>query len=369
MKIIHVILGKANPNKMNGVNKVVNSLALAQTELGNDVKVWGITKNPIHNYPDRPYSTRLFKDLEKFSLPEGFEDAVLEEDLTTIFHIHGGFIPQFYSISVLLSDCDLNYIYTPHGSFNTIAMKRSWFKKRIYFYLYERKIIQHAKSIHFVGESEISGTNKLIKLKNHCLIPNGETVGDSSIELAVEHQKNPVFGFCGRLDIHTKGLDILLNGFSDYLNNHEGKGILWIIGDGGDKKELLELTKTLNLQSKVKYLGAQYGAQKLELFRKLDCFVLTSRNEGLPGVVLECAALGVPSIVSESTNVNKIKDYNAGLVLNTNTPHCLSDAFNTASTWLKEGVLIEKKKAAQEMIRNEYDWLVIAQKMVSIYAA
>ena len=369
MKIIHVILGKANPNKMNGVNKVVNSLALAQTELGNNVEVWGITKNPVHNYPKISYTTRLFKDLEKFSIPEGLEESVLKEKLTTIFHIHGGFIPQFYSISMLLIHSGLNYIYTPHGSFNTIAMKRSWFKKRIYFFLYERKIIRHAKSIHFVGESEISGTNKLIKLKNHCLIPNGETIGNSSIEPSPENQKNPVFGFCGRLDIQTKGLDILLNGFSEYLNKHGGKGILWIIGDGGDKEELLELTKALNLQSKVKYLGAQYGAKKIELFRKLDCFVLTSRNEGLPGVVLECAALGVPSIVSKSTNVTKIKDYNAGLILSKNTPNCLSEALKTASTWIKEGSLIEKKKAAQEMIRNEYDWTVIARKMVTVYAA
>ena len=28
MKIIHIVLGKANPNRMNGVNKVVHNLAL-----------------------------------------------------------------------------------------------------------------------------------------------------------------------------------------------------------------------------------------------------------------------------------------------------------------------------------------------------
>ncbi len=369
MKIIHVILGKANPNKMNGVNKVVNSLALAQTKLGNNVEMWGITKNPVHNYPNREYKTRLFKDLEKFSLPEGLEEALLEEDGTTIFHIHGGFIPQFYTISLLLLDYQYKYIYTPHGSFNTIAMKRSWLKKRIYFYLYERKIIQNAKSIHFVGKSEIKGTQRLIKINSHCLIPNGETVEPSVLENKIENDKNPVFGFCGRLDLHTKGLDILLNGFSKYLKKHDGKGVLWMIGDGGDKKELLELTKKMNLQSKVKYLGAQYGDKKIGLFQKLDCFVLTSRNEGLPGVVLECAALGVPSIVSESTNVSKISEYNAGLILQKNNSECLANAFKTASDWKANRELKNKKEGAKKMIKNEYDWNIIAKKMITVYAA
>ncbi|MFT6199305.1 MAG: hypothetical protein ACJAQ2_001077, partial [Vicingaceae bacterium] len=51
LQVIHVLLGKANPNRMNGVNKMVNSLAEHQSIIGKDVTVWGITKNPVHNYP------------------------------------------------------------------------------------------------------------------------------------------------------------------------------------------------------------------------------------------------------------------------------------------------------------------------------
>lgn len=367
MKIIHVTLGKANPNKMNGVNKVVNSLAISQSHLGHEVEIWGITKNPVHNYPERVYSTVLFKDLEKFTLPEGFDVALKKEEKSVIFHIHGGFIPQFFTISQLMSELGYQYIYTPHGSFNTIAMKRSWMKKKIYFSLYEKKIIKGAKSIHFVGESEISGTNKMIKVDNYCLIPNGENIHQVNEDFENDTKKDPVFGFCGRLDLHTKGLDILLQGFSEYLKKYQGKGVLWMIGDGEDKEKLVDMCKDLNLMSKVKFLGAQYGEKKMDLFKKLDYLVLTSRNEGLPGVVLECAAIGVPSIVSKTTNVNKIYTYNAGIVLEENTKSFLAKAFQEAYDWKKNGKLIEKRKAALEMIEKEYDWKVIAKKLIEVY--
>jgi hypothetical protein len=43
MEIIHIVLGKANPDRMNGVNKVVYQLATKQVEFGENVAVWGLS--------------------------------------------------------------------------------------------------------------------------------------------------------------------------------------------------------------------------------------------------------------------------------------------------------------------------------------
>ena len=43
MKVIHLVLGRANPNRMNWVIRVVHNLATAQKMGGFDVSVWGIT--------------------------------------------------------------------------------------------------------------------------------------------------------------------------------------------------------------------------------------------------------------------------------------------------------------------------------------
>ena len=59
MEIIHLILGKANPERMNGVNKVVHEMATNQVQRGYLVQVWGITPKPVHDYPDRIFTTCL----------------------------------------------------------------------------------------------------------------------------------------------------------------------------------------------------------------------------------------------------------------------------------------------------------------------
>jgi len=60
MEIIHIVLGKANPDRMNGVNKVVYQLATKQVEFGENVSVWGIAKDKDTNYGERNFETRLF---------------------------------------------------------------------------------------------------------------------------------------------------------------------------------------------------------------------------------------------------------------------------------------------------------------------
>ena len=46
MKIIHLVLGKANPNRMNGVNKVAHYHAEYLHKLGHEVEIWGLTSTP-----------------------------------------------------------------------------------------------------------------------------------------------------------------------------------------------------------------------------------------------------------------------------------------------------------------------------------
>jgi hypothetical protein len=60
MKIIHIVLGKANPNRMNGVNKVVHNLATTQVELGHQVQVIGLTNSSENDNFDRSYELKIF---------------------------------------------------------------------------------------------------------------------------------------------------------------------------------------------------------------------------------------------------------------------------------------------------------------------
>ena len=369
MEIVHIILGKANPNRMNGVNKVVNSLATYQTELGYKVSVWGITKNPIHDYPRRNYITLLFKEVSKFFLPIGLNKAIKNKAVGTVFHFHGGFIPQFILVAQLILKRGFNYVFTPHGSYNTIAMERSNWKKKLYINLFERVFVKNAKSIHFIGKSEIAGAKKLFHFDNYQLVPNGQNVEEINIP-AVSKKENifPVFGFCGRLDVKTKGLDILLKGFAEYYIGKGFQGELWLIGDGQEKAELINLAENLNIANQVKFLGSLYGKEKIEKMNQLDYFMLTSRNEGLPGVVLEASVLGVPCIVSKATNMGDyIIQNKAGITLKKNTPSAVAEAMQNALIWKHNGEIKQLKENAKSMVKNQFNWKKIVTQLEQVY--
>jgi hypothetical protein len=104
MKIIHSVLGKANPERMNGVNKVAHNLATTQTNLGYDVTVWGITHSLEENYPTRNYKTTLFQAIpSKINIHESIRNAIAKLSKDTVFHIHGSFIKEFAHIAKLLT--------------------------------------------------------------------------------------------------------------------------------------------------------------------------------------------------------------------------------------------------------------------------
>ena len=371
IQIIHIVLGKANPDRMNGVNKVVNSLATHQTNLGFDVTVWGLTKTVDSNYPKRNYKTELFHDKSKFKLDIAIEAHLLNLSNDAVFHIHGAFIPQFYLLAKRLHKLGFEYIYTPHGAFNDIAIERSALKKKIYIGLFESYIVKHAKITHFIGQSEITGAQKIFGEFPYKLIPNGQNLDELKFEkMPLITKVKTIFGFVGRLDIKTKGLDILLNGFSSFIKsnpNHESE--LWLIGDGEGLEQLKKQALDLGIMNQVKFLGSKFGEEKLNLMSHMSFLCLTSRNEGLPGVVLEACGLGIPSIVSKATNIGDyIKNNNAGYCLSENTPEHISQLFGSLIN-LDQNTYTTMKVNAQNMIKNTFDWSIISEQLVDTYVS
>ena len=64
---------------------------------------------------------------------------------------------------------------------------------------------------------------------------------------------------------------------------------LLIIGNGEEKIKILNLIKSKNLQNKVKII--EYQNNIYPYIKRSDIFVLTSKYEGLPNVLIECLAL------------------------------------------------------------------------------
>jgi len=368
MKIIHLVLGKANPERMNGVNKVAHKLATVQCDLGFDVCLWGISNDLIHNYPARNYKTQLFQQ-QKFywGLDQGLLSAIAELPKDTVFHFHGVFIREFSLLAKQLKKLSISYIVTPHGALAKAAMKRSWMKKKIYFQLFEKYFLQNALAVHVLGKSGFDHLGSLLPDCRKVIIPNGQDLDelpkmDRVINLYIR------FVFCGRLDQQHKGLDLMLKGFGKYLKNG-GTGQLDLIGDGADAVVLKQLAIDEQITESVCFHGAKYGMEKWELINRGDVFMHTSRMEGFPIAVVEAAGLALPCIVSEATNIaSYIREAQAGIALGENTPKQIAEAMSQMELLFRKNELRELGRHAQQMIATTFNWQEIAKNLFQLCA-
>jgi len=369
MKIIHIALGKANPKRMNGVNKVVHQLASTQTALGYEVTVWGIANDLKHTYPTRNFVTHLFQQHRNKMLCPLLKKAINQLSEDHIIHIHGAFILEFFQIARLLKSRGIEYLFTPHGSFAEAAMEKNKWVKKVYFHLLEKQLIKNAKTIQLLGVNELSHLKNMMTLANDQLIPNGIDLANLPKDLPTRKNKQLVFGFCGRLATYHKGLDLLLKGFQQFLANG-GKATLELIGDGKDRPALEELVLKLGIQDAVVFHGALFGLKKFQTINQFDVFLHTSRMEGFPLAVLEAAALSIPCITSEATNINAyIQKYAAGIALSNNTPLAIAKAMSLVADFHQQDTLFIRGENAQKMVAASFDWKNIAQELVRAYAA
>ncbi|SIP94190.1 glycosyltransferase family 4 protein [Chryseobacterium sp. RU33C] len=364
MGIVHLILGKANPEKMNGVNKVVYNIATKQAQNKENVEVWGISENTEINYPERIFVTRIFKKKRNpFSIPDDLKKEILAADQATIFHFHGGWIPLFSSLSKLLKKNNYRYVITPHGAYNSIAMEKSKYTKKIYFEIFEKKVIENACKIHCIGESEIEGLHSVFPTSKSVLITYGYDRINTGFYSG--NLKEPIiFGFVGRLDIHTKGLDILIESFASF-SSKKPNSKLWIVGDGAEKNELIHLLKSYHISDKVELLGSKFGEEKNDLIKKMHVFVHPSRNEGLPVSVIEAADFGKPCIVTKNTNIGHlVEKYNAGISIAAPDSALLTNSFIMMSEiWENQDEYKKMSENAIKMVEEAFDWNRILEDM------
>lgn len=355
MEIIHLVLGKANPDRMNGVNKVVYQLATRQSLSGEKVSVWGITNNLQKNYGERNFVTRLYrKQINPFKANRKLLRDLAQKKNKAVFHLHGGWVPVFSTLATFMAKHQIPYVFTPHGAYNTIAMERSSLLKKFYFKLKEQKVLQYANYIHCIGESEVSGLAGIYSTNKTKLLPYGFEYKNNIQENSVSGQL--IFGFVGRLDVYTKGLDLLVDAFSVFSKINTDSQ-LWIVGDGPGRKQLELLIHQKQLTDRVQLLGSKFGEEKDKLIKQMHVFVHPSRNEGLPSSVLEASQFGVPSIVSSATNLaSYVDNFNAGISIQNNNIPDLVNAMNTMALIYKKPQYQSLRRNAQHLVQTAFDW-------------
>lgn len=136
----------------------------------------------------------------------------------------------------------------------------------------------------------------------------------------------PVIGVVGRVT-RDKGFDVLL----DALDRLTTRGValqLLVVGDADEPDSPAYLKRLAATSYGVVLTGHLHDVR--ECYRAMDVHVLASLREGFPNVVLEAAAMGVPTVTTASTGcVDSVQDGVTGFVVQVGRPDLLADAIGT----------------------------------------
>ena len=114
------------------------------------------------------------------------------------------------------------------------------------------------------------------------------------------------YSFAGRL-VWQKGLDRVLKDADAWLGAGEGHDwTFWIVGEGPQKKKLEKIIARLRPETAARIRFTGWRADLPTLLKQSDLFLLPSRYEGMPNVLLEAALAGLPVLCSRCDGVEEI---------------------------------------------------------------
>jgi glycosyltransferase involved in cell wall biosynthesis len=367
MRIVHILQGKANPETLNGVNKVVHWMATSQSRQGHDVEVWGLAASMTLPPHHREYNLRLFPMTRlRVTLGREIKAALANLEPGTWVHFHSVFIPEFPAIARLLKKRGFAYGATPHGAYALGVFKKNPLKKHIYFVLREAKYLRNAAWVQAIGPSEIQDILRVAPAAHVVLIPNGQERNLlEGVEVPQMASIHPVIGYCGRLSIRQKGLDFLIIGFSAYKSSG-GRGKLWLIGDDVDRPAVERMVVEGGFKNDVRFFGTLIGVEKLKVIANFDVFIHSSRWEGLPMACLEAASLARPLVVSRGTNLAEyVERSGAGLVLDETSATGVERALQQVDRLYEGNQLQQMSRNALSLVEKEFSWEENARSFVA----
>ncbi len=132
-------------------------------------------------------------------------------------------------------------------------------------------------------------------------------------------------GSAGRLS-REKGFDILIQAVGELVHSNPGLDFeVVIMGEGVEKRKLDDLRKKRGVEKLVSLVGFERDIGKA--LSSLDIFVLPSRMESFPMVLLEAGAIGIPIIASRVGGIPEmIVDGKEGLLVSPESPRELAKA-------------------------------------------
>lgn len=300
----------------------------------------------------------------RLSVAPGFGQALatlMDRSRPDLVHVHGLWMPKMHAACAAARGRGIPYVVSPHGMLQTWAFRHKAWKKRLPWWIYQRRDLQRAVLLHATSYQEADGIRHYRLGPDVAVIPNGLDIPPWQ-----EHDLDGVprtLTFLGR--IHpVKGLANFIEAWA--LVRPSG----WrcsLVGpsEEGHRADLERRIRSAGLDAAFAFHGAVDDAGKWACLRQSDILVLPSHSENFGLVVAEALACGVPAIATSGTPWRSLIEENCGWMC-APTVDGLAGALRDA-TRTDRAQLLQMGMRGRSMVERMFAWSTVCSQMVDTY--
>ncbi len=376
MKIAHVI--STFPPRVGGMGEVCYEEAKQLTSAGHDVAVFTM-RYEVEDPPLPP--------LDKVRIT-GAGVLGVTRLKPWLRQGDGGWLPQLF---FKLKNFDIIHLHFPFYVSAHCVLLAKWFRKqkyvvtyhmdaqsndlgkkiiqRIYDFIFAKLIFKNAEKIIVVDKEYFKKScfnkyvteDKLIEIHNGVNIEifrplHVETQDFASLQKTILFVGNP---------LPVKRLDLLLQALK-IIDDKNAR--LLVVGDGYAIEKYKKMAKELELENRVKFVGACVEKNKLaQYYNSSWCTAIPSASESFSLVALESLACGCPVIASNIPGINgRIMDRVDGWLVNDSSAQEWANVLNRVLL-----LSVERRKemgeAGRKKILAEYGWDKHIKNLLEVY--
>jgi glycosyltransferase involved in cell wall biosynthesis len=244
-------------------------------------------------------------------------------------------------------------IFNPHGleMFKTVGLEQS--AKSFPMRWAAREQARLADRVVSLGGGLTDEVRRFLRVGDDRIdvLPNAIDIDYIDSFSGSSHREGPVrFVFVGRLEAN-KGVSYLCEAFEAVEGAH-----LTIVGSGPLEAELKQRFNKPNIE----FAGRLDDRELFERYRRSDCFIFASLYEGMPTVILEAMACGLPVIATDIGAVTTMVGPDNGFVVEPGSSAQLAGAI---AAFLRLPAEARRGMAAtsRHRVETQYTWPRVAR--------
>lgn len=229
-----------------------------------------------------------------------------------LLHVHGTWDYSNVQLGWLARSLGKPHFVSVRGMLDDWCMAQKSLKKRLFLFAVGKRHLERAKAVHLTADAEFDQARKWFPKGKGIVIPNLldlapyrtlPGVAQAQAKFEAFQTGEPVVLFLSRVHVK-KGAEVLLEAAS--LLHKQGVHAQFVFAGAGHTAYLEQLrtqARTLNITSRMHFVGHVGGDLKISLYQASLCLALPTYQENFGFVFPEAMAAGTPVITTKGVDI------------------------------------------------------------------